>query len=88
MSPEWIPLLFVSAMMFLLLVTLRPRKQSARYAIWRAAFLEAAYLGVAYLLLHVLQHPPAEALFGALASALLAGLILPKRVYRVLSGEK
>ena len=87
MSPEWIPVLFISAMIFLLLFVLRPKGQSARFAIWRTGFIEAAYLSMAYLVLHVLQHPAAEALFGGAAFALLVGFLLPRRLFHKLAGD-
>jgi hypothetical protein len=88
MSPEWIPLLFVSAVIALLLFMLRPREQSFRHTFWRIAIVETTYLGMAYLLFKVLEHPPVEALFGASMCALIAGVAVPKRLYRKLSGEK
>jgi len=87
MSPEWIPLLFAAAVIVLLLVVLRPRAQSWRTTICRLAVIEAIYLGMAYLLLDVLEHPPAEALVGAILMAALAGAI-PSRYYRKLAREK
>jgi hypothetical protein len=50
--------------------------------------VEATYVGMAYLLFKVLEHPPVEALFGASMCALIAGVAVPKRLYRKLSGEK
>jgi hypothetical protein len=88
MSPEWIPLLFVSAVIALLLFMLRPRGQSIRPTLWRMAIVETTYLGMAYLLLRVLEHPPVEALLGASMCALIAGVAMPKRLYRKLSREK
>jgi hypothetical protein len=88
MSPEWIPLLFVSAVIALLLFMLRPREQSFRHTFWRIAIVEVTYVGMAYLLFKVLEHPPVEALFGASMCALIAGVAVPKRLYRKLSGEK
>lgn len=87
MSPEWIPLLFAAAVIVLLLVVLRPRAQSWRTTICRIVVMEAIYLGMAYLLLDVLEHPPAEALVGALLIAAIAAAI-PNRYYRKLAGEK
>jgi uncharacterized membrane protein YjjB (DUF3815 family) len=87
MSPEWIPLLFAAAVIVLLLVVLRPRAQSWRTTICRLAVIEAIYLGMAYLLLDVLEHPPAEALLGAILVAAMAGAI-PSRYYRKLAREK
>lgn len=87
MSPEWIPLLFAAAVIALLLLLLRPRGQSTRMTICRIAVMEAVYLGMAYLLLDVLEHPPAEALVGSLMLAAITGAI-PHRFYRKLAGEK
>jgi hypothetical protein len=87
MSPEWIPLLFVAAVIVLLLLMMRPRAQSRRVTICRIVVMEAIYLGTAYLLLDVLEHPPAEAFLGSLIVAALAGAI-PSRFYRKLAGEK
>ena len=87
MSPEWIPLLFAAAVIVLLLVVLRPRAQSWRTTICRLAVIEAIYLGMAYLLLDVLEHPPAEALVGAILMAAMAGAI-PSRYYRKVAREK
>ncbi|PYU25751.1 MAG: hypothetical protein DMG30_04095 [Acidobacteria bacterium] len=87
MSPEWIPLLFAAAVIVLLLVVLRPRAQSWRTTICRLAVMEAVYLGMAYLLLDVLEHPPAEALVGAILMAAMAGAI-PSRYYRKVAREK
>ena len=88
MSPEWIPLLFVAAVIVLLLLLLRPREQSRRITVCRIVVVEATYLGMAYLLLDVLEHPPAEAFLGAILVAAIAGLAIPKRYYRKLAGEK
>jgi hypothetical protein len=49
--------------------------------------MEAIYLGMAYLLLDVLDHPPAEALLGSLIVAAMAGAI-PSRYYRKLARER
>jgi hypothetical protein len=49
--------------------------------------IEAIYLGMAYLLLDVLGHPPAEALVGSLMVAAIAGAI-PNRYYRKLAREE
>ena len=87
MSPEWIPLLFPAAVIVLLLLVLRPRAQSRRVTICRIVVMEAIYLGMAYLLLDVLEHPPAEALVGSIMVAALAGAI-PTRYYRKLAREK
>jgi hypothetical protein len=87
MSPEWIPLLFAAAVIVLLLLVLRPRAQSRRVTICRIVVMEAIYLGMAYLLLDVLEHPPAEALVGSIMVAALAGAI-PNRYYRRLAREK
>jgi hypothetical protein len=87
MSPEWIPLLFAAAVIVLLLVVLRPRAQSWRTTICRLAVIEAIYLGMAYLLLDVLEHPPAEALLGAILVAAMA-VAIPSRYYRKLAREK
>ena len=87
MSPEWIPLLFAAAVSVLLLVVLRPRGQSMRMTICRIVVTETIYLGMAYLLLDILEHPPAEALIGSIMVAEIA-LAIPKRYYRKLSGEK
>jgi uncharacterized membrane protein (GlpM family) len=87
MSPEWIPLLFAAAVIALLVLVTRPRAQSRRITICRIVVMEAIYLGMAYLLLDVLRHPPAEALMGSLIVAAIAGAI-PHRYYRKLSGEK
>ena len=87
MSPEWIPLLFAAAVIVLLLLVLRPRAQSRRITICRIVVMEAIYLGMAYLLLDVLGHPPAEALMGSVIVAAAAGAI-PRRYYRKLAREK
>ncbi len=87
MSPEWIPLLFAAGVMVLLLLLMRPRAQSRRVTIWRIVVMEAIYLGMAYLLLDVLQHPPAEALLGSIMVAAIAGAI-PSRYYRKLAREE
>ena len=87
MSPEWIPLLFAAAVIVLLLLMMRPRAQSRRVTICRIVVMEAIYLGTAYLLLDVLEHPPAEAFLGSVIVAALAGAI-PSRYYRKLVGEK
>ncbi|HKW97261.1 MAG TPA: hypothetical protein VJN43_05975 [Bryobacteraceae bacterium] len=87
MSPEWIPLLFAAAVIVLLLLVLRPRAQSRRVTICRIVVMEAIYLGMAYLLLDVLEHPPAEALMGSIMVAAAAGAI-PQRYYRKLAREK
>jgi hypothetical protein len=87
MSPEWIPLLFAAALIMLLLFVMRPRGQSPRVTLCRILVMEAIYLGMAYLLLDVLQHPPAEALMGAVIIAAVAGAI-PQRYYRKLAREK
>jgi hypothetical protein len=50
--------------------------------------VEIAYLGTAYLLFEVLEHPVTEAFFGSIIIALIVGLTIPNRVYRRLSGEK
>ena len=87
MSPEWIPLLFAAAVIVLLLLLLRPRGQSSRMTICRILVMEAVYLSMCYLLLDVLQHPPAEVLMGSILVAALAGAI-PKRYYRMLARER
>jgi hypothetical protein len=87
MSPEWIPLLFPAAVIALLLLVLRPRAQSRRVTICRIVVMEAIYLGMAYLLLDILEHPPAEALIGSIMVAALAAAI-PNRYYRKLAREK
>ena len=87
MSPEWIPLLFAGAVMAVLLLMLRSREQSRRVTICRIVVIEAIYLGMAYLLLNVLEHPPAEAFLGSIIVAALAGAI-PNRYYRKLAGER
>lgn len=87
MSPEWIPLLFAGAVIALLILVLRPRRQSRRVIICRIVVMEAIYLGMAYLLLDVLEHPPAEALVGSLIVAAIAGAI-PNRYYRKLAREE
>jgi hypothetical protein len=87
MSPEWIPLLFAAAVIALLLFVLRPRRQSRRITICRIVVMEAIYLGMAYLLLDVLAHPPAEALLGSLMLTAIAGAI-PSRYYRKLAREE
>ena len=87
MSPEWIPLLFAGAVMAVLLLMLRSREQSRRVTICRIVVIEAIYLGMAYLLLNVLEHPPAEAFLGSIIVAALAGAI-PNRWYRKMAGEK
>ena len=87
MSPEWIPLLFAGAVIALLLVVLRPRAQSWRVTIFRIVVMDAIYLGMAYLLLDILDHPPAEALVGSLLVAALTAAI-PTRYYRKLAGEE
>lgn len=88
MSPEWIPLLFAAAVIVLLLLVLRPRGQSRRITICRIVVMEAIYLGMAYLLLDVLEHPPAEALIGSLMVVAIAGAAIPGRYYRRLAREK
>jgi hypothetical protein len=55
--------------------------------ICRIVVMEVVYLGMAYLLLDVLEHPPVEALLGSLMVAAIAGAI-PLRFYRKLAGEK
>lgn len=87
MSPEWIPLLFAAAVIVVLLLMLRSRKQSRRVTICRIVVMEAIYLGMAYLLLHVLEHPPAEAFLGSIIVTAMAGAI-PNRYYRKLAGER
>jgi hypothetical protein len=87
MSPEWIPLLFGAALIVLPLLLLRPRAQSKRVTICRVVVMEAIYVGMAYLLLDVLDHPPAEAFLGSVIVAAMAGAI-PSRFYRRLAGEK
>ena len=87
MSPEWIPLLFGAALIVLLLLLLRPRAQARRVTVCRIIVMEAIYLGMAYLLLDVLGHPPAEAFLGSVIVAAIAGAI-PIRFYRRLAGEK
>jgi hypothetical protein len=87
MSPEWIPLLFGAGVIGLLLLLLRPRGQSKRLTVCRIVVMEAIYLGMAYLLLDVLEHPTAEALLGSIIVAAMAGAI-PSRYYRKLAGEK
>lgn len=87
MSPEWIPLLFAAAVILLLLAVMRPHGQSIRLTICRIVVIEAVYLCMAYLLLHVLDHPPAEALLGSIIVAGAAGAI-PTRYYRKLAREK
>jgi hypothetical protein len=87
MSPEWIPLLFAAAVIALLLLLLKPRAQSRRMTICRIVVMEVVYLSMAYLLLDVLEHPPAEALLGSLMVAAIAGAI-PLRFYRKLAREK
>jgi hypothetical protein len=87
MSPEWIPLLFAAAVIALLLVLLRPRTQSRRVTVCRIVVMEAVYLAMAYLLLDVLDHPPAEAFLGSVIVAGIAGAI-PLRYYRRLAREK
>jgi hypothetical protein len=84
MSPEWIPLLFVAAVIVVLLLMLRPRDHSQRLTICRILVIEAIYLGMAYLLLDVLEHPPAEAFLGSIIVAAIAGAI-PTRYYRRLA---
>lgn len=49
--------------------------------------MEAIYLGMAYVLLDVLDHPPAEAFLGSVIVAAIAAAI-PIRFYRRLAGEK
>jgi hypothetical protein len=87
MSPEWIPLLFAAAVIVLLLFVMRPHGQSRRITICRIVVMEAIYLGMAYLLLHVLDHPPAEALLGSIIVTATAAAI-PARFYRKLVREK
>jgi CHASE2 domain-containing sensor protein len=87
MSPEWIPLLFAGAVIAVLLLMLRSREQSRRVTICRIVVIEAIYLSMAYLLLNVLEHPPAEAFLGSIIVAALAGAI-PNRYYRKMAGEK
>jgi uncharacterized membrane protein YjjB (DUF3815 family) len=87
MSPEWIPLLFAAVVIVLLLLVLRPPAQSRRVTICRIVVMEAIYLGTAYLLLDILEHPPAEALVGSIMVAAVAGAI-PKRYYRKLAREE
>jgi hypothetical protein len=87
MSPEWIPLLFAAALIAVLLLMLRSREQSRRVTICRIVVMEAIYLGMAYLLLDVLDHPPTEALLGSLIVAAVAGAI-PNRYYRRMAREK
>jgi hypothetical protein len=87
MSPEWIPLLFAAAVIVLLLLVLQPRTQSRRLTICRIVVMETIYLGMAYLLLDILEHPPAEALVGSLMVAAIAGAI-PNRYYRKLAREE
>ena len=87
MSPEWIPLLFAAAVIVVLLLMLRSREQSRRVTICRVLVMEAIYLGMAYLLLHVLQHPPAEAFLGSIIVTAIAAAI-PGRFYRKLAGER
>ncbi len=84
MSPEWIPLLFAAAFIMLLLLVLRPRAQSWRITVCRLVIMEAVYLTMAYLLLDVLEHPPAEALLGASMVAAITAAI-PGRYYRKLA---
>jgi hypothetical protein len=88
MSPEWIPLLFVAAVIAVLLLMLRPRAQSKRMTACRIVVMEAIYLGMAYLLLDVLEHPPAEVFLGSIIVAAIAGAAIPQRYYRRLAGEK
>ncbi len=66
---------------------MRPRAQSRRVTICRIVVMEAIYLGTAYLLLDVLEHPPAEVFLGSVIVAALAGVI-PSLYYRKLVGEK
>jgi len=87
MSPEWIPLLFAAAFMLLLIFLLRPRKQSLRVTVCRMLVMEAIYLGMCYLLLDVLEHPPAEALLGSILITVLAGAI-PARYFQKLARER
>jgi hypothetical protein len=49
--------------------------------------MEAIYLGMAYLLLDVLDHPPAEAVLGSAIVAAIA-VVIPIRFYRRLAREK
>jgi hypothetical protein len=71
----------------LLLLVLQPRTQSRRLTICRIVVMETIYLGMAYLLLDILEHPPAEALVGSLMVAAIAGAI-PNRYYRKLAREE
>ena len=87
MSPEWIPLLFTAAVIAVLLLMLRSREQSRRVTICRILVMEAIYLGMAYILLHVLEHPPAEAFLGSIIATAMAGAI-PSRFYRKLARER
>jgi hypothetical protein len=87
MSPEWIPLLFGAALLVLPLLLLRPRAQSKRVTVCRIMVMEAIYLGMAYVLLDVLDHPPAEAFLGSVIVVAIAAAI-PIRFYRRLAGEK
>ena len=87
MSPDWIPLLFAAAVIVLLLVVMRPPAQSRRVTICRIVVTETIYLGMAYLLMDVLEHPPVEALVGSLLVAAVAGA-LPSRYYRRLVKEE
>lgn len=87
MSPEWIPLLFAAAVIVLLLFLLRPHGQSPRMTVCRILVMEGVYLSMCYLLLDVLQHPPAEALLGSVMVAALTGVI-PKRYYQKLARER
>ena len=87
MSPEWIPLLFAAAVIALLLLVTRPRAQSRRITICRIVIMESIYLGMAYLLLDILRHPPAETLMGSLIVTAIAAAI-PHRYYRKLAGER
>jgi hypothetical protein len=87
MSPEWIPLLFAAGVIALLLLMLRPRHQSRRVTFCRIAVMEAIYLGMAYLLLDVLEHPPAEAFLGSIIVA-AASAAIPARYYRKLAREE
>lgn len=53
----------------------------------RILVIEAVYLGMCYLLLDVLQHPPAEVLMGSILVTALAAAI-PKRFYQMLARER
>jgi hypothetical protein len=74
----WIPRLIVAFVIFLLLLSLRPRREAIRHWVRRIVIVEATYFAVVYLMVHI-GRPPIESLLEGILAGFVVNQMQPRR---------